>query len=107
MGAFVKAHPHNIIFMNKKEYQEKIGELRSQIAELNKEYIESNRVYSDGTKVKVINKVGKVRIGVVRGYIISIFNDDVVPYLKLVTADGKESSRNIVIHPEDKVELAD
>lgn len=90
--------------MNKKEYQEK---MRSQIAELNKEYIESNRVYSDGTKVKVTNKVGKVRIGVVRGYIISIFNDDVVPYLKLVTADGKESSRNIVIYPEDKVELAD
>ena len=90
--------------MNKKEYQEK---MRSQIAELNKEYIESNRVYSDGTKVKVTNKVGKVRIGVVRGYILSIFNDDVVPYLKLVTADGKESSRNIVIYPEDKVELAD
>lgn len=91
--------------MDKQEYLKKSEELRNQMAQLNQEYIDSNKKYEDGTKIKVTNSVGKVRVGVVRGHIISLFNNDVVPYLKLVTKDNEESSRNIVVQPEDRLDV--
>ena len=91
--------------MDKQEYLKKSEELRNQMAQLNQKYIDSNKKYEDGTKIKVTNSVGKVRVGVVRGHIISLFNNDVVPYLKLVTKDNEESSRNIVVQPEDRLDV--
>lgn len=93
--------------MDKQEYLKKSEELRNQMAQLNQEYIDSNKKYEDGTKIKVTNSVGKVRIGVVRGHIVSLFNSDVVPYLKQVTKEGEESARNIVVHPDDKLEVCE
>lgn len=93
--------------MDKQEYLKKIDELRGQMAKLNQEYIDSNKKYEDGTKIKVTNSVGKVRVGVVRGHIISLFDSNVVPYLKQITKEGDESKRNIVIYPSDNLEICD
>lgn len=92
--------------MNKYEYMEKIANLREQAAQLKKEYIESNEQYAPGTKVKVTGRNGKSRIGIVKYNIVSdVTHKDVVPLVMLLTNDGKESLRRIVIYPEDTIEV--
>lgn len=92
--------------MNKYEYMEKIANLREQEAQLKKEYIESNEQYAPGIKVKVTGRNGKSRIGIVKYNIVSdVTHKDVVPLVMLLTNDGKESLRRIVIYPEDTIEV--
>lgn len=92
--------------MNKYEYMEKIANLREQEAQLKKEYIESNEQYAPGTKVKVTGRNGKSRIGIVKYNIVSdVTHEDVVPLVMLLTNDGKESLRRIVIYHEDTIEV--
>ena len=91
--------------MNKQEYIEKHNQLSQQMKELEEEYINANAPYPMGTRVKVTGSNGKSRVGIVKGSTISSFNSDVVPILKQETVDGKESMRNIVVYPEDKIEV--
>ena len=91
--------------MNKQEYIEKHNQLSQQMKELEESYINANAPYPVGTRVKVTGSNGKSRIGIVKGSIISSFNEDVVPILKQETNDSKESMRSIIVYPEDKIEV--
>ena len=73
--------------MNKQEYIEKHNQLSQQMKELEESYINANAPYPVGTRVKVTGSNGKSRIGIVKGSIISSFNEDVVPILKQETND--------------------
>ena len=89
--------------MNKEEFIEKMKALVEQKMELQREYVESNTKYEPGTKVKVTTRNGKERIGIVRCSVVE--GDEVVPFVTMVTKDGEESVRRIVIYSGDKVEI--
>lgn len=88
--------------MNKEEFIEKMNALEEQMLLLKSEYTNSNTKYAVGTKVKV-TKNGKERIGTVRFSVIE--ENEVVPYVTMITKDGEESVRRIVVLPGDKVEV--
>ena len=91
--------------MNKNEYLEKMASIREEKDRIDKEYIESNKQFEPGTKVKVTDRKGKSRIGVVKNSVISEINNEVVPFVRMLTNDGIESLRRIVIYPEDTIEV--
>jgi len=88
--------------MKKEEYIEKSNALQQQLRELQEEYIKTNITYPVGTKVKVINNKGKTRIGVVTNNIIE--NNNVVPYVNMITQAGEVSKRRIVVWTADRIE---
>lgn len=89
--------------MKKEEYIEKSNALQQQLKELQEEYIKTNITYPVDTKVRVTDHRGKSRIGKVTDNI--IYNDNVVPYVNMITNSGEVSSRRIFVYPGDKVEL--
>ena len=91
--------------MNKNEYLEKMASIREEKDRIDKEYIESNKQFEPGTKGTVTDRKGKFRIGVVKNSVISEMNNEVVPFVRMLTNDGIESLRRIVIYPEDTIEV--
>ena len=89
--------------MKKEDYIERKKSLHQQRQELDEEYIKTNITYPVDTKVSVTDHRGKSRIGKVTNNI--IYNDNVVPYVNMITNSGEVSSRRIFVYPGDKVEL--
>ena len=91
--------------MKKEDYIERKKSLQQQQQELDEEYIKTNITYPVGTKVRVTDHRGKSRIGKVTGNI--IYDNNVVPYVNMITNSGEVSSRRIFVYPGDKVESID
>ena len=91
--------------MKKEDYIERKKSLQQQQQELDEEYIKTNITYPVGTKVRVTDHRGKSRIGKVTNNI--IYDNNVVPYVNMITNSGEVSSRRIFVYPGDKVESID
>lgn len=91
--------------MKKEDYIERKKSLHQQLQELDKEYIKTNITYPVGTKVRVTDHHGKSRIGKVTDNI--IYDNNVVPYVNMITNSGEVSSRRIFVYTCDKVESID
>lgn len=91
--------------MKKEDYIERKKSLHQQQQELDEEYIKTNFTYYVGTKVRVTDHRGKSRIGKVTDNI--IYDNNVVPYVNMITNSGEVSSRRIFVYPGDKVESID
>lgn len=89
--------------MKKEDYIERKKSLQQQQQELDEEYIKTNITYPVGTKVRVTDHRGKSRIGKVTNNI--IYDNNVVPYVNMITNSGEVSSRRIFVYPGDKVEF--
>ena len=91
--------------MEKEDYIECKKSLQQQQQELDEEYIKTNITYPVGTKVRVTDHRGKSRIGKVTNNI--IYDNNVLPYVNMITNSGEVSSRRIFVYPGDKVESID
>lgn len=91
--------------MEKEDYIECKKSLQQQQQELDEEYIKTNITYPVGTKVRVTDYRGKSRIGKVTNNI--IYDNNVLPYVNMITNSGEVSSRRIFVYPGDKVESID
>lgn len=91
--------------MKKEDYIERKNSLLQQLHQLDEEYIKTNFTYYVGTKVRVTDHRGKSRIGKVTNNI--IYDNNVVPYVNMITNSGEDSSRRIFVYPGDKVESID
>lgn len=91
--------------MKKEDYIERKKSLHQQQQELDEEYIKTNITYPVGTKVRVTDHRGKSRIGKVTSNI--IYDNNVLPYVNMITNSGEVSLRRIFVYQNDKVESID